>query len=106
MFWEQKDAVECLCVDWTVIGSVFPFKGFWAAALQGEYMKTARTKKQARAYIEKHAETHLRKLHLKDYRDNYDAQESQNFEPDYADLVRRENAANNIKRKTLADLEF
>lgn len=101
MFWERKDDVQCLCVDWTVIGSIFPWAGHWAAALQGETMKTARSEEQARAYLEKHAENHLRKLCLDEFDEN-----GPEFVPDYRDLRRRENALLTKKRTALKQLQF
>ena len=101
MFWEQKDAVACLCVDWTVIGSVFPWAGHWAAALQGEVMKTARTEEQARAYIVKNAENHLRKLCLDDYAEN-----GSDDWFDEKDWLQRDRAMKAKKRAALKQLEF
>lgn len=98
MFWERKDAVLCYGTDIQVVGSVFPWGGFWAAALQNETMKTARTEQQARAFVEKYAETHYRKILADDF-----ASEGVEFVPNrrllnYADRQKNTENFNNRDR--------
>lgn len=101
MFWERKDDIHCLSVDWTVIGTVFPWNGHWAAAFQNETMKTARTFEQARAYVEKYAQEHHRKLEADDFREN-----GPDFVPNYRFLNALDRELVSAKRESLKRLEF
>lgn len=70
MIWQSHQDMQSLIHNDIVIGSVFPWAGAWAAALDGETMKTARSAEQGRAFINKHADTHLKKLCLMRHEEN------------------------------------
>lgn len=106
MIWQSHQDIESLIHNDIVIGSVFPWAGAWAAALDGETMKTARSAEQGRAFINKHADTHLKKLCLLRHEEN-----GAEYIPELKELNRLDDKANKaraaeIRREKIAALPF
>ena len=118
--WRQSGAVEFLEKGGEVVASLFPWGGHWAACLQGENIKRAQHKFQAKRYCERNFHDHYakmvkRKANAKEraefearwefHGDNVRRQERESSYA-YQERMKRERVAYKARRKELMSLEF